>query len=142
MATGSEQAADLGSATMMEPRSSEVPMDHGINLSEKLQRIDAPWSPGTVATFNGHDVMVVRAEGESVWHTHEDTDDFFLVLDGRLHIRLRDREVVLDPGELFVVPAGVEHQPYAPDEATLLLLEPRGTPNTGDTDTAAPRVEV
>jgi mannose-6-phosphate isomerase-like protein (cupin superfamily) len=117
-------------------------MDHGTNLRRKVELLDRYWSPGTVAAFNGHDVMVVKVKGEFVWHSHDDTDDFFLVLSGRLVIRLRDREVALDPGELFVVPAGVEHQPFAPDEATVLLIEPTGTPNTGDASTAAPRREL
>lgn len=78
----------------------------------------------------------------TVWHAHADTDDFFLVLTGRLTIRLRDREVVLGPGELFVVPRGVEHQPYAEEETHLLLIEPTGTSNTGDPATAAPQREL
>ncbi len=117
-------------------------MEHGINLRAKADLLDDHWAPGTVTTFNGNDVMVVRAKDEFVWHSHEDTDDFFMVLSGRLVIRLPDREVVLDPGEVFVLPAGVEHQPFAPDEATILLIEPTGTPNTGDASSAARRVEV
>ena len=81
--------------------------------------------------------MVVKAQGEFVWHTHDDTDDFFFVLKGRLTIQLRDRDIHLEPGELFVVPKGVEHRPVAAEEVHLLLLEPVGTPNTGDTKTAA-----
>src|SRR5262245_51431859 len=110
-----------------------------INLAEKLALFSDYWGPRTVATFNGHDVMVVKVQGEFVWHSHADTDDFFLVLKGRLTIRLRDREVMLGPGELFVVPRGVEHQPYAEEETHVLLIEPGGTPNTGDPATAAPR---
>ena len=113
-----------------------------VNLAEKLAQFDEHWSPRTVATFNGHDVMVVKVKGEFVWHHHDDTDDFFLVLSGRLIIRLRDGDVALGPGELLVVPVGVEHQPYAPDEAELLLIEPTGTANTGDENTAARRVEI
>lgn len=81
-------------------------------------------------------------QGPFVWHAHADTDDFFLVLTGRLIIRLRDREVVLGPGELFVVPRGVEHQPFAEEACHLLLIEPTGTPNTGNAATAAPRQTV
>lgn len=110
-----------------------------VNLAEKLAQFSSHWSPHTVAQMNGHDVMVVKVKGEFIWHKHDDTDDFFLVLQGRLVIRLRDREVVLNPGELFVVPRGVEHQPYAAEEVHLLLIEPTGTPNTGDPKTAAPR---
>jgi len=115
---------------------------HAVNLAEKLAQFDQHWSPHTVATFNGHDIMVVKVEGEFVWHHHDDTDDFFLVLSGRLIIRLRDGDVTLGPGELFVVPAGVEHQPYAPEETELLLIEPTGTPNTGDENTAAAHVAI
>ena len=86
--------------------------------------------------------MVVKVRGEFVWHHHDDTDDFFLVLTGRLTIRLPDGEVVLGPGDLFVVPVGVEHQPVAEEETELLLIEPRGTPNTGDAATAARRVTI
>lgn len=83
--------------------------------------------------------MLVNVQGEFVWHAHADTDDFFLVLKGRLTIRLRDRQVVLHPVERFVIPRGVEHQPFAEEETHLLLIEPSGTPNTGDAATAAPR---
>jgi mannose-6-phosphate isomerase-like protein (cupin superfamily) len=117
-------------------------MDRKVNLAEKLGRFSAHWAPRTVATFNGHDVMVVKVKGEFVWHRHEDTDDFFLVLSGRLTIGLRDREVSLGPGELFVVPRGVEHRPFAAEETHLLLIEPSGTPNTGDPQTAALRVTI
>ena len=86
--------------------------------------------------------MVVKVQGEFVWHKHDNTDDFFLVLDDQLEIRLRDRTVRLGPGELFVVPRGVEHQTYAEREASLLLIEPTGTPNTGDAWTAAPRQKL
>jgi mannose-6-phosphate isomerase-like protein (cupin superfamily) len=116
--------------------------DDKVNLAEKLARIPDHWRPRVVAGLNGHDVMLVKVKGEFVWHRHDDTDDFFLVLDGRLDIRLRDRTVSLSAGELFVVPRGVEHQPYAEEEASVLLIEPRGTPNTGDPKTAAPRQEL
>jgi mannose-6-phosphate isomerase-like protein (cupin superfamily) len=110
-----------------------------VNLAKKLAQFQDHWHPRTVAQLNDHDVMVVKVQGEFVWHKHDETDDFFLVLDGQLHVRLRDRTVVLGPGELFVVPRGVEHQPYAERETSLLLIEPTGTPNTGDRATAAPR---
>jgi mannose-6-phosphate isomerase-like protein (cupin superfamily) len=108
-----------------------------INLAEKLAAFSAHWSPKVVGSFNGHDVMVVKAEGEFVWHAHPDTDDLFLVLKGRLTIELRDGAVHLGPGDLYVVPRGVEHRPVAAEEVHLLLIEPRGTPNTGDAATAA-----
>ena len=117
-------------------------MNEKVNLAEKLSHYSEHWAPRTVGGFNGHDLMVVKVRGEFVWHSHPDTDDFFLVLKGRLTIRLRDRDVVLNPGELFVVPRGVEHQPFAEEETELLLIEPAGTPNTGDPRTAAPRREI
>lgn len=114
-------------------------MNDSINLAEKLALFQNHWSPRTITRFNGHDIMVVKVQGEFVWHKHDDTDDFFLVLKGRLTIRLRDRVVVVGPGELFVVPRGIEHQPCAEEETHLLLIEPAGTPNTGDRATAAPQ---
>jgi mannose-6-phosphate isomerase-like protein (cupin superfamily) len=117
-------------------------MNEKVNLAEKLSHFSEHWAPRTIGGFNGHDLMVVKVRGEFVWHSHPDTDDFFLVLKGRLTIRLRDRDVVLNPGELFVVPRGVEHQPFAEEETEVLLIEPTGTPNTGDVQTAAPRREI
>ncbi len=114
-------------------------MDAVVNLSEKLRSFAEHWQPRTVGQFNGHDLMVVKVKGEFVWHKHDDTDDFFLVLKGRLTIRMRDGNVTLGPGELFVVPRGVEHCPVAEEEAHILLIEPTGTPNTGNAATAAPR---
>jgi mannose-6-phosphate isomerase-like protein (cupin superfamily) len=107
-------------------------MDDKVNLAAKLALLDEPFSPGIVGYMNDHKLAVVRARGEFVWHSHADTDDFFLVLRGRLTIQLRDRDVELEEGELFVVPRGVEHRPVAADEAHVLLIEPRGTVNTGD----------
>lgn len=113
--------------------------ERAVNLASRLATFDDHWAPRTVAEFNGHDVMVVKVQGEFVRHAHADTDDLFLVLHGRLHIRRPDRTVELGPGELFVVPRGVEHQPYAEEETHVMLIEPTGTPNTGDVATAAPR---
>jgi mannose-6-phosphate isomerase-like protein (cupin superfamily) len=110
-----------------------------INLAEKLASFTERWQPRTVAEFNGHDVMVVKAQGEFVWHKHDETDDLFLVLRGELEIQLRDRSVLLRAGDLFIVPKGVEHRPVAGDEVHLLIIEPSGTPNTGDRATAQPR---
>ncbi len=110
-----------------------------VNLAEKLSQFTDHWAPRTVAQLNEYDIMVVKVQGEFVWHAHADTDDFFLVLQGRLLIRLRDRDVELGPGELFVVPRGVEHCPFAAEETHLLLIEPTGTPNTGTPETAVPR---
>jgi mannose-6-phosphate isomerase-like protein (cupin superfamily) len=110
-----------------------------INLADKLSTFAEHWQPRVVGQFNGHDLLVVKVKGEFVWHKHEDTDDFFLVLSGRMSIRLRDGVVMLGPGEIFVVPKGVEHCPVAEDEAHVLLIEPQGTPNTGNAATAAAR---
>ncbi|HEX8454308.1 MAG TPA: cupin domain-containing protein [Longimicrobium sp.] len=110
-----------------------------VNLAAKLASFTEHWQPRTVAEFDGHDVMVARLHGEFVWHRHDDADDFFLVLEGNLVIEMRDRSVSLGPGELFVVPRGVEHRPVAREEVKLLLIEPTGTPNTGDPATAAVR---
>jgi mannose-6-phosphate isomerase-like protein (cupin superfamily) len=117
-------------------------MNEKINLAEKLGLFSEYWSPRTIARLNENDVMVVKVKGEFVWHKHDETDDFFLVLKGRLTIHLRDRDVVLGPGELFVVPRGIEHQPFAEEETHLLLIEPTGTPNTGDKATAAPHQSI
>jgi mannose-6-phosphate isomerase-like protein (cupin superfamily) len=114
-------------------------MDDRIDLSEKLSSFSEHWSPRTVAQFNDCDVMVVKVKGEFVWHKHDDTDDFFLVLKGTLDIQLRDRTVTLGRGQMYIVPKGVEHRPVAKDEVHLLLMEPTGTPNTGDVETAALR---
>lgn len=113
-----------------------------VNLGDKLATFSEHWQPRTIGQFNGHDIMVVKARGEFVWHSHPDTDDLFLVLRGTLAIELRDRTVRIGPGELFVVPRGVEHRPVAAEEVHVLLIEPRGTPNTGDPATAAPRREI
>ena len=107
-----------------------------VNLSDKLAQFADTYAPRIIAGYNGNDVMVVKLLGPFIWHTHPETDDFFFVLQGRLTIEMRDRTVTLNPGELFVVPAGVEHRPVADIETHLLLIEPRGTPNTGDPATA------
>ena len=113
-----------------------------IHLNEKLASFSEHWAPKIVASFNGHDVMVVKLKGEFVWHSHPDTDDFFYVVKGNLTILLRDGEVHLGPGELYIVPKGVEHCPVAAEEVHLLLIEPAGTPNTGDPETAAVKTAI
>jgi mannose-6-phosphate isomerase-like protein (cupin superfamily) len=107
-------------------------MNDKINLADKVRQLDGLWSPGIVGYMNDYKLAVVRVRGEFVWHKHEDTDDLFLVLAGNLTIQLRDRDVELSQGEMFVVPRGVEHCPKADEEAQVLLIEPRGTVNTGD----------
>lgn len=113
-----------------------------INLAEKLSTFSDLWSPKIVADFNGHDVMVVKVNGEFNWHSHPDTDDFFLVLSGRLTIQMRDGDVILGPGEMYVVPKGVEHCPRADEETHLVIIEPAGTPNTGDPETAVIKTKI
>ncbi len=117
-------------------------MNRAINLADKLSGFSEHWSPKIMTSFNGHDVMVVKARGEFVWHSHDDTDDFFLVLKGRLKIEMHDGPVELSEGENFVVPRGVEHRPVAEDEAHLLLIEPAGTPNTDDPSTATAKQKI
>ena len=113
-----------------------------VNLSEKLSKFSEYWSPKVVSQFNGHDVMVVKAKGEFVWHSHDDTDDFFLVLNGIVTIETELGNVILKPGELYVVPQGVQHRPVAQEEAHILLIESKGTPNTGDAKTATQKIEI
>lgn len=119
-------------------------MDDRINLAQKLALLDGPYVPGIVGFLNDYKIMVVKVRGEFTWHKHDETDDFFLVLRGRMTIQLRDRDVELEAGELFVVPRGVEHCPKADDEAEVLLIEPRDTVNTGDAggDLTAQPVEL
>lgn len=113
-----------------------------INLTNALETFEEPWSPRIVGRYNRNKIFLAKAKGEFVWHAHPETDDLFLVLDGHLTIELRDRDIELGPGELFVVPRGVEHRPRSTDGASILLIEPEGTPNTGDPATAAPEVDV
>ncbi|MBR0937877.1 cupin domain-containing protein [Bradyrhizobium jicamae] len=117
-------------------------MKDAIDLAQKLSTFSDHWSPRTVAQFNACDVMVVKVQGEFVWHKHDDTDDFFLVLKGVLDIEMRDGTVTLRQGQMYIVPKGVEHRPVAREEVHLLLIEPTGTPNTGNAETAAPRKVV
>jgi mannose-6-phosphate isomerase-like protein (cupin superfamily) len=107
-------------------------VDGPVDLRAALATIDEAFEPRIVSYYNDSKVMVAKARGEFVWHAHPDTDDLFLVLDGHLTIELRDGSVELGPGDLYVVPRGVEHRPRAAGEAQILLIEPRGTPNTGD----------
>lgn len=103
-----------------------------IDLAEKLSRIDERWSPRIVAELNGQHVKLVKIEGEFVWHSHAEEDELFLVLSGQLRIELRDGAVVLGPGQMVVVPRGIEHRPVAEGEVHVLLFEPAGTLNTGN----------
>lgn len=107
-----------------------------ISLAEALASFDALWSPRIVTTVNDYDVRVAKVEGEHLWHVHENTDEFFLVVEGELHIGLREpageRTVVLPRGSVFTVPRGIEHKPYAPGRAAILVIEPTGTLSVGD----------
>lgn len=113
-----------------------------VNLQEKLGKFDDYWSPKIVSEFNGHDVMVVKVLGEFNWHSHATTDDFFLVLSGELTIQLHSGNITLKPGELYVVPEGVDHCPIANIETHVLIIEPKGTPNTGDEKTAVKKTKI
>ena len=103
-----------------------------IDLDAVFRRITTHWDPHVAAELNGQLVKCVKLQGEFVWHQHAGEDELFLVHKGTLHLRLRDRVVVLHPGQFFVVPRGVEHQPYAPEETEVVLFEPAATLNTGN----------
>ena len=103
-----------------------------VNLAQKLATFEEHWSPKIVGDLNGQHVKLAKLEGEFVWHHHENEDELFLVLSGRLVIELRDGQVVLEPGEFFIVPRGVEHKPRADEETHILLFEPKSTLNTGN----------
>lgn len=103
-----------------------------VDLAERFTRFSDLWSPKVVARLNDYEIKLVKVKGEFVWHTHQDTDELFLVIDGELTIQLRDGNVTLGPGQLFVVPRGVEHCPIADGEVRAMLIEPAGVVNTGD----------
>jgi mannose-6-phosphate isomerase-like protein (cupin superfamily) len=103
-----------------------------INLQEKFSLLTEQWAPRVVAEMNDYQFKVVKLEGDFVWHSHKETDETFLVLEGDLRIDFRDGAVQIAAGELFIVPKGVEHKPYAAREVKLMLIEPRGVLNTGD----------
>ena len=108
-------------------------MDYrSINFEEKLTRFSEHWSPKIIAQMNDYQFKVVKVQGEFIWHNHPETDEVFVVLKGRLDIQFRDGKVLLNEGEMFVVPKGVEHMPVASEECEILLIEPAGTVNTGD----------
>ena len=113
-----------------------------VNLAQKLAQFSSHWDPHVIADYNGNDVMVVKFQGEFPFHSHPDTDDFFLVLDGEMVMDLEGKSHTVKAGELFVVPNGVTHRPRAVDECKVLLIEPKGEPNTGDAATAAPKPRI
>ena len=109
-----------------------------INLAEKLSLFQTHWDPKVISAYNGNDVMVVKFQGEYPFHKHDDTDDFFLVLEGEMFMDLDGQDSVkVGAGELFIVPKGVVHRPRAENEVKVLLIEPIGEPNSGDADRPA-----
>ncbi len=113
-------------------RKTREPKPSVINLKEKLSQFSDHWSPRKVAMLNDCQMTLAKTKGEFVWHAHEDTDEVFLVIEGEMNIELRDRKVHLEPGEMFVVPRGVEHKPFCRDECHVLVIDREGTVNTGD----------
>ena len=108
-------------------------MDYqSINFQDKLSKFSEHWSPKIIAQMNDYHFKIVKVQGEFIWHDHAETDEVFIVLKGQLEIRFRNGAVLLNQGEMFVVPRGVEHKPVAKEECHLLLVEPAGTVNTGD----------
>jgi mannose-6-phosphate isomerase-like protein (cupin superfamily) len=119
-------------STRLAPVRQAADMSAAVDVAEVLRTFEEPWSPRTVALLNDYDVRVVKTKGEFTRHSHPDTDEFFLVLSGSLTIRLDTDDVQLGPGQLYVVPRGVPHQPVSSEGAEVLLIEPRSTVNTGD----------
>lgn len=118
-------------------------MLEGVNLAAKLAQFSDHWAPRIVARYNDNEVRLVKVEGEFTWHSHPDTDELFLILDGTLDMEFRDRSVTLHGGDLIVVPRGIEHRPCARNgEVRMLLIDPAGMPNTGDPATATVAVEI
>ena len=118
-------------------------MTDKVNIPEKLDGFSDHWAPRIIARYNDHEVRLVKVEGEFIWHSHDDTDELFLILDGELDMEFRDRTVPLGPGDLIVVPKGTEHRPCArKGEVRLLLIDPKDMPNTGDPATATVAVEI
>jgi mannose-6-phosphate isomerase-like protein (cupin superfamily) len=113
-----------------------------ITLADKLNQFSSPWEPHVVADYNDNDVMVVKFSGEFPYHLHEETDDFFYVLQGEFTMDIETESHTVTEGQLFVVPRGVKHRPRAIEECHVLLIEPKGTPNTGDEETAAPKPRI
>lgn len=113
-----------------------------INLAEKLDLVTTHWDPHVIAQYNDNDVMVVKFRDEFPFHLHEDTDDFFLVLEGAMTMDIEDSSHTVRAGEVFIVPRGVTHRPRADTECKVLLIEPAGTPNTGDAATASSKPRI
>ena len=105
-----------------------------VNLSEKFDKFSDYWAPRVIAEMNGYYFKLVKVKGEFVWHTHDDTDETFIVLDGELIIEFRDKTITLKKGEMIVIPKGVEHKPASREECQIMIVEPKGVMNTGDSD--------
>ena len=105
-----------------------------INIKSKLKTFSDLWSPKVIAEMNDYQFKLVKIKDDFIWHSHEDTDEVFIVLEGSMHIEFNDETVKLSEGELLVVPKGTKHRPFAHEEATIMLVEPRGVINTGDTN--------
>ena len=106
-----------------------------ININDKLNKFSDLWSPRVIAEMNDYQFKLAKVKGEFVWHSHKETDETFIVLNGELHIEFRDKKIKLNKGELYIVPKGVEHKPYAENECHIMLIEPKGIINTGDKST-------
>lgn len=120
----------------------ESPIVKSKNLLEKFDQIDDYWNPRVVAEFNGQQLRLAKLKGEFVWHSHVNEDELFWVLEGKLTIEFREGSVVLNPGEIYVVPKGVEHRPVAQHEVKVALIEPASTVNTGEVDSPLTRGEL
>jgi len=107
---------------------------HKVNLSEKFAQFNEQWSPKIVGKLNGQEVKIAKIQGEFIWHAHEKEDELFYIVKGHITLKLRDRDIELDEGEMFIVPKGVEHKPVAEEEARILMFEPASTLNTGNID--------
>ena len=109
-------------------------MPQAINFKEKFGQFSEHWSPKVIAEMNDYQFKLAKIKDEFVWHSHDDTDEVFVIMKGSMVMRLRDRNIELNKGEMFVVPKGVEHQPFAEEECHIMIIEPRGVVNTGDSD--------
>ncbi|MGI9354327.1 MAG: cupin domain-containing protein [Rhizobiaceae bacterium] len=116
-------------------------MEEAVNLEEKLPKFYEHWSPKIVAEYNGNEIMLVKFQGECPFRSNADTDDFFLILEGKMKMEDRNRKIQVGAGELFVVPKGVKHRPVAEKEVEVLLIEPKGEPNSGDSNEREPSLK-
>jgi len=110
----------------------ESSLDKLININEKFKKIDKFWSPRVIEQMNNYQFKLAKFKGEFTWHNHKETDEVFIVIDGKMNIEFRDKVVSLEAGELFVVAKGIEHKPYAENECNVMIIEPAGTVNTGE----------